>query len=447
LTEARREVGESDPVEGIARDHPEDPARDAGEVRRRGTRGNGCELAIIDGCRRQHARRVHVTDDRGNLLIAHEFLRDLRGLRAVAGVVPSSEVMSVVGLVALAANAWCLILLSRHRGDDINMRSAWLCSRNDVIANASVLVAAGGVALSGSGWPDILVGLAIAVLFGNSAIGVIGDARQLRAQHPQPGHVGGVVRVVVATVQEAVADADQLEQVVINLIRNAVDASIETGGGVTVTWDSCPTHADLRIEDEGPGLSNTSNLFVPFFTTKPSGSGIGLALSRQIADTPRGDDFAVQTATGASIRPLIAAELRSAGEQDVHVFGGHRFRVLEWMLDGAPQYAWVAHDSSGQPQYCLGRAGRLFDQIGPVVARDAEVAKALVGAALRHAAAKPVVIDAFDAHEAFAASLRRAGFRVQRPLYRMCRPSAGASADPHVPSDLIEFAILGPEFA
>jgi signal transduction histidine kinase len=57
------------------------------------------------------------------------------------------------------------------------------------------------------------------------------------------------------------ADADQLEQVVINLIRNAVDASIETGGGVTVTWDSCPTHADLRIEDEGPGLSNTSNLF------------------------------------------------------------------------------------------------------------------------------------------------------------------------------------------
>ena len=98
--------------------------------------------------------------------------------KIVAGVVPSSEVMSIVGLVALAANAFCLILLSRHRGDDINMRSAWLCSRNDVIANASVLVAAGGVALSGSGWPDILVGLAIAVLFGNSAIGVIRDARR-----------------------------------------------------------------------------------------------------------------------------------------------------------------------------------------------------------------------------------------------------------------------------
>lgn len=84
------------------------------------------------------------------------------------------------------------------------------------------------------------------------------------------------------------ADADQLEQVLINLIRNAVDASIETGGGVTVTWDSNSTHADLRIEDEGPGLSNTSNLFVPFFTTKPGGSGIGLVLSRQIAEAHGG---------------------------------------------------------------------------------------------------------------------------------------------------------------
>jgi len=57
---------------------------------------------------------------------------------------------------------------------------------------------------------------------------------------------------------------------------------------VTVTWDSCPTHADLRIEDEGPGLSNTSNLFVPFFTTKPGGSGIGLVLSRQIVEAHGG---------------------------------------------------------------------------------------------------------------------------------------------------------------
>lgn len=86
--------------------------------------------------------------------------------------------MSIVGLIALGANAVCLLLLSRHRADDINMRSAWLCSRNDVIANASVLVAAAGVALTGSGWPDILVGLAIALIFANSAIRIIRDARQ-----------------------------------------------------------------------------------------------------------------------------------------------------------------------------------------------------------------------------------------------------------------------------
>jgi len=173
-----------------------------------------------------------------------------------------------------------------------------------------------------------------------------------------------------------------------------------------------------------------------------------MVLSRHVADAPAGEELAVPQATGACIRPLTAAELPSVTEQDAHVFGGHRRRVIEWMRDSAPNYAWVAQDSSGRPQYCLGRAGLMFDQIGPVVAGDAEVAKALVGAALRHARTKPVVIDAFDACETFAAWLRSAGFRVQRPLYRMCRPNvAAAGADRYVPSDLIEFAILGPEFA
>jgi nitrogen fixation/metabolism regulation signal transduction histidine kinase len=84
------------------------------------------------------------------------------------------------------------------------------------------------------------------------------------------------------------ADGDQLEQLLINLIRNALDAVKETGGGVRVGWQrlpgSSPPTAELWIEDEGHGLSNTGNLFVPFFTTKPGGSGIGLVLSRQIAE-------------------------------------------------------------------------------------------------------------------------------------------------------------------
>ena len=77
-------------------------------------------------------------------------------------------------------------------------------------------------------------------------------------------------------------DPDQLEQVLINLLRNAADASLATNGGVTVGWQR-DTMLEIWIKDEGPGLSSTANLFVPFFTTKPGGSGIGLVLSRQIA--------------------------------------------------------------------------------------------------------------------------------------------------------------------
>ena len=85
------------------------------------------------------------------------------------------------------------------------------------------------------------------------------------------------------------ADGDQLDQLLINLLRNAADASLETGSSkVTVSWKKVGTKLELLVKDEGLGLSGSANLFVPFFTTKPSGSGIGLVLSRQIAEAHGG---------------------------------------------------------------------------------------------------------------------------------------------------------------
>lgn len=96
--------------------------------------------------------------------------------------VPVFEAIGAIGILALAANGLCLALLWRHRTEDINMHSVWLCSRNDIAANLSVLIAAVGVWLTGTGWPDILVGFALSMLFLRSAISVLRDAQaELRA--------------------------------------------------------------------------------------------------------------------------------------------------------------------------------------------------------------------------------------------------------------------------
>jgi two-component system nitrogen regulation sensor histidine kinase NtrY len=93
-------------------------------------------------------------------------------------------------------------------------------------------------------------------------------------------------------------DADQLEQLLINLVRNAVDAACETGGRVFIRQRRAASSVEILIRDEGPGLPNTANLFVPFFTTKRGGSGIGLVLSRQIAEAHNGSLVLANAADG-----------------------------------------------------------------------------------------------------------------------------------------------------
>ncbi|MEX0803313.1 MAG: cation transporter [Candidatus Binatia bacterium] len=96
--------------------------------------------------------------------------------KILAGVVPAAEVMGIIGLLVLLGNGFCFLLLYRHRSDDLNMRSTWLCSRNDIIANVSVLAAAAAVAIFNSHWPDVIVGISIAALFLKSAFTVLGES-------------------------------------------------------------------------------------------------------------------------------------------------------------------------------------------------------------------------------------------------------------------------------
>jgi signal transduction histidine kinase len=104
------------------------------------------------------------------------------------------------------------------------------------------------------------------------------------------------------------ADAAQLDQLLINILTNAVDAALETGGGVRVSWHAgsdWDEGVEVWVDDEGPGVSNPSNLFVPFYTTKPHGSGIGLLLSRQIAEAHGGSVSLDNAPAGRGARAMI----------------------------------------------------------------------------------------------------------------------------------------------
>jgi GNAT superfamily N-acetyltransferase len=189
------------------------------------------------------------------------------------------------------------------------------------------------------------------------------------------------------------------------------------------------------------------------------------ALSRHVIDHARLAALRVTRRRSAppAVQPLTDADLAIVVEQDRETFGGARGAVLGWAFHGAAQYAYVVRSDNGPIHYCLGREGRLFDQIGPVVSCDDDIAHALVSAALAAAGDRGVAIDAFDpstgsgspragsrgdSRSAFAAALGGDGFVRQRPLVRMCRPTGSAARETaSVQGHMREFAILGPEFA
>jgi len=107
--------------------------------------------------------------------------------KTISGILPSAETMGIIGTLVLLGNGICFLLLYRHRSDDLNMRSTWLCSRNDIIANAGVLIAAFGVYVTQSVWPDVLIGGAIAILFLKSALTVLTESFiEFRPSKPIP---------------------------------------------------------------------------------------------------------------------------------------------------------------------------------------------------------------------------------------------------------------------
>jgi signal transduction histidine kinase len=100
-----------------------------------------------------------------------------------------------------------------------------------------------------------------------------------------------------------------LDQLLINVLRNAADASLDTNGSVTLGWTRVGQQLRVYVRDQGPGLANTANLFVPFFTTKPGGSGIGLVLSRQIAEAHGGSLILQNRAAGPGCEAILLLPL------------------------------------------------------------------------------------------------------------------------------------------
>ncbi len=136
----------------------------------------GCSLYVINKGKKAQVRSAML---KGGIMYFSAIAVFARATyQLFAQTVPTVQLMSEIGILALVANLICFLLLIRHRNDNINMSSVWLCSRNDIIANTSVLLTAGLVLLTGSFLPDFMLGLLLTVVFAQSAGKVLTQARQ-----------------------------------------------------------------------------------------------------------------------------------------------------------------------------------------------------------------------------------------------------------------------------
>ena len=150
---------------------------------------------------------------------------------------------------------------------------------------------------------------------------------------------------------------------------------------------------------------------------------------------------AAQKLKVSDARALHKNDLVALMEFDLEIFGADRQPLLLWMLEGAPQFAFLVEEKKEILGYCLGRHGYNFTHIGPVIAKNNGIAKDLVSAAMNNCIGSPVILDALHFDQEWIEWLTSAGFTEQRPLIRMYR---GSNRFQGVPEK--QFAILGPEF-
>jgi GNAT superfamily N-acetyltransferase len=147
------------------------------------------------------------------------------------------------------------------------------------------------------------------------------------------------------------------------------------------------------------------------------------------------------TLRGNPARPMTKDDLPAVAIFDRQVFGADRRLTLEWVFDGAPEYAWIIEEQGQIAGYLFGRRGFNFEQLGPVVAHDQQTARRLVSACLIRQAGKPFIIDVSHHDADWRVWLESIGFREQRPFIRMFY-----RYNPYPGLPLKQFGILGPEF-